>query len=408
VIHLKDSACAATQDPDNENIWKINTGFDNCGSEFGYASDVDKLTLSNTLSIGNSVVGGRVVSRRYDIAFICMFNNVAEATSSISASNTIYSELTFNINQEQPAELGFPFNLNFYESEAFTTIADLTTGAFQPGAALFGSVTPASALPSSLMFSVGKCTVEDTTITQSLDVLDTCPVDGLSFEFKNTQSDASAVNFAFEGFVFPTSADDTTIDVTCSINVCPVGSIECLNLCQPILAITLLGEEPYAPSADNLLTTIEESAAYHTFQVDIFCVHNHHPDDSTHLSILQVGTGESNWETIGSRVFSFWRDWLDNKIFIANPVLDGTHVTHACVDQTWNTYKFVVEQNQDDSSKSDVSIFVNDELQLSETRDASALIGDGVPLQVWVGKNWDMYRSATEHLIRNLIYTPAY
>jgi len=230
-IHLKDGSCAATQDTDNTEIWKINTGFDNCGSEFGYASDVDKLTLSNTLSIGSSVIGERVVSRKYDIDFTCMYNNVAEATSSISASNDVFTGVTFDINQPQPTDIAFPFDLNFYESEAFTTIADLSTGAFTPGAALFGKITPTSALPSSLEYSVGKCKVEDTTIPASLDILDTCPVEGVNFSFKDSQTSQSAVNFSFESFVFPTSADDTTIDVTCEVNVCTVGAADCLKQC---------------------------------------------------------------------------------------------------------------------------------------------------------------------------------
>jgi len=40
------------------------------------------------------------------------------------------------------------------------------------------------------------------------------------------------VQFSFEGFVFPTSADDTTIDVTCAVNICPANSLECLKLCD--------------------------------------------------------------------------------------------------------------------------------------------------------------------------------
>jgi len=71
-----------------------------------------------------------------------------------------------------------------------------------------------------LEFSVGKCTVEDKTIAQSLDILDTCPVEHTNFEFKDSQSDQSAVKFSFETFVFPDSAVDTAIDVTCTINIC--------------------------------------------------------------------------------------------------------------------------------------------------------------------------------------------
>jgi len=87
-------------------------------------------------------------------------------------------------------------------------------------------------LADSLEFSVGKCTVQDKNIAQSLDILDTCPIDGTNFAFIDTQSDTTAVEFTFDGFVFPTSADDTTIDVSCAVNVCPANSLECLKLCD--------------------------------------------------------------------------------------------------------------------------------------------------------------------------------
>ncbi|CBY13692.1 unnamed protein product [Oikopleura dioica] len=142
----------------------------------------------------------------------------------IRASNVLFEDITFDLNDAQPAELAFEFGLNFYESADFTSQADLTNGAFQPGTSLFGRIAPKSALAAALEFSVGKCTVEDTSISQSLDILDQCPVDGTAFQFRDLQSDQSAVQFSFEGFVFPTSADDTTIDVTCAVNIFEVKS----------------------------------------------------------------------------------------------------------------------------------------------------------------------------------------
>ncbi|CBY19522.1 unnamed protein product [Oikopleura dioica] len=215
-IHLKDTACFATEV--NADTWNIATGFSDCGSELGFSAD--KLTLQNTLTIGYSVVTGRVISRKYEIDFSCSYNNIAEASTTIQASNVLYGDITFNLNDAQPAELSFDFGLNFYESAEYTSQADLTSGAFQPGSSLYGRIAPTSALAASLEFSVGKCTVEDTSISQSLDILDQCPVDGTAFQFRDSQSDQSAVKFSYEGFVFPTSADDTTIDVTCQVNVC--------------------------------------------------------------------------------------------------------------------------------------------------------------------------------------------
>ncbi|CBY42691.1 unnamed protein product, partial [Oikopleura dioica] len=176
--------------------------------------------LSDTLTIGLSIVTGRVISRKYEIDFSCNYNSFADASTMIRASNVLFEDITFDLNDAQPAELAFEFGLNFYESADFTSQADLTNGAFQPGTSLFGRIAPKSALAAALEFSVGKCTVEDTSISQSLDILDQCPVDGTAFQFRDLQSDQSAVQFSFEGFVFPTSADDTTIDVTCAVNIC--------------------------------------------------------------------------------------------------------------------------------------------------------------------------------------------
>ena len=119
-----------------------------------------------------------------------------------------------------------------YESGAFVTAADLSNGAFQPGSSLFGRVAPTETLPGAFEFSVSKCTVVDPAISQSLDILDNCPAPGTNFVFANSQSDTTNVNFSFESFTFPASADDVVLEVNCEVNVCPENSAECLNICD--------------------------------------------------------------------------------------------------------------------------------------------------------------------------------
>jgi len=63
--------------------------------------------------------------------------------------------------------------------------------------------------------------------------LDSCPLEGLDFLFKNGQSDQSAVDFSFKSFVFPSSAENTVIELSCDINICPLNSAECLKSCSP-------------------------------------------------------------------------------------------------------------------------------------------------------------------------------
>jgi len=224
--------CVAIEDSGNADFWRISTGFQECGSTFDYNSDVEKLQLSNTLVIGKPTVSGRVTGRQYNIDFACNFNNVATASSSINAVNTPFNEVTFDIDSTQPTDLSFAFDLAFYESGAFVTAADLSNGAFQPGSSLFGRVAPTDTLPGAFEFSVSKCTVVDPAISQSLDILDTCPAPETNFVFADSQSDTTNVKFSFESFTFPASADDVVLDVNCEVNVCPENSAECLNICE--------------------------------------------------------------------------------------------------------------------------------------------------------------------------------
>ena len=217
--------CTAVEDSENTDFWKISTGFFECGSSFGFNADDEKLTLSNTVMIGRPTVSGRVVGRQYNIDFTCNFNNVATASSSINAVNTMFSEITFDLDSTQPTDLSFAFDLAFYESNAFVTAADLSNGAFQPGSSLFGRVAPAETLPGTFEFSVSKCTVEDQAISgavedRTLDILDVCPVQATNFGFEGAQSGTTSVKFTFDSFTFPASADDAVLDVTCEVNVC--------------------------------------------------------------------------------------------------------------------------------------------------------------------------------------------
>lgn len=230
LITMKDGACSAVHDQETE-TYKISSGFDECGSEFSFAEE--KLTLSNTLKIGKSIVGGRTVSRKYEIDFGCNYNNLAYAYGAIKANNLKYTDITFDIDDAQPTDLSFNFDLNFFESDLFVTDADLSNRVYQPGNPLFGKITPETALSESLTFSVTKCTVEDTAISDSADILDSCPVDAVDFKFKPSQSDRTSVQFSFTGFAFPGSDDRTTLHVNCEVNICPNDSTECLKLCSP-------------------------------------------------------------------------------------------------------------------------------------------------------------------------------
>ncbi|CBY07640.1 unnamed protein product [Oikopleura dioica] len=217
-IHLKDSTCSAVEYTKDQDSWMVVAGFSDCGMELSFSDE--KVTLENTLMLGKAIIDGRVVSRKYEIDFSCNYANVAKASSAVKASKYVYSCITFDVNDSQPFEMSFIFGLDFYKSVKFTDPIN-SADDFELGSSLFGQVASTTALPDSLKFSVSKCTVQDKNIDQSVDVLKTCPVEGINFEFLDSQSvDRTAVKFSFDSFAFPTSAADTVIDVSCEVNIC--------------------------------------------------------------------------------------------------------------------------------------------------------------------------------------------
>lgn len=182
-IHLKEETCGALEQ--DENNWMLTTGFSECGSEIGFSGD--KLTFANALLVGHKAVGGIRRHRKYDMGFVCNYDSVITVSKSFNI-NDVQMTSSFDINDIQQESLSFGFSLDFFESNDFSTQADLTAGAVQPGSTIFAGIEPVSSLPDEWEFSVTKCTVSDPAIGQSFDVLDTCPVEGTDFVFQSGQS----------------------------------------------------------------------------------------------------------------------------------------------------------------------------------------------------------------------------
>ena len=184
-IHLRDTSCTAVEA--NENSLKLTTGFSACGSTFGFSNE--KLSLQNTLFIGHSIIDGRRRGREYEIDFSCTYNHLKTVSTAVQASDTKFDGLTFDIDSEQSMPFEFPgFLLQFYRSSDFEAL--VTTGTFQPGSPLFGEVAAATSFPEELAFSVTKCKAEDKAVSQALDFLNRCPVEGINFQFYPAQSDS--------------------------------------------------------------------------------------------------------------------------------------------------------------------------------------------------------------------------
>ena len=218
LIHLKDSFCDAVDE--NESTWKLATGFADCGSQVGFFEN--KLTVENTLMIGTEKRTGNGVLRlvnKYEVNFACKYNDFATASE---RSNEVSESVTFDINDEAPddIDLSFGFTLQPYESIDFITKADLAEGSVLIGSPVYMRISPENPLPVSLEFSVHHCTVEDKSVAEKISILNSCPLEGLNFLFKNGQSAHSAVDFMFTSFIFPNSVEDTVIEISCDINIC--------------------------------------------------------------------------------------------------------------------------------------------------------------------------------------------
>ena len=185
-IHFKNTSCFASEE--NSTTWKLTTSFSDCGSNLDFSDE--KLMLQNTLSIGHSIVSGQNtsirISRKYDIAFSCRFNVDAQTSSSLKANDVKFDDVKFDINDGQPFDFLFGFDLDFFKSEDFLNVV---SESFQPGSPVFAKVSPIDALPEALRFSVNKCTAKDLAVSQSLIILETCPtVPEIGFQFYQGQS----------------------------------------------------------------------------------------------------------------------------------------------------------------------------------------------------------------------------
>ena len=122
---------------------------------------------------------------------------------------------------------------------------------------------------------------------------------------------------------------------------------------------TLIGGVAIAPAVDNLIAEIK-SSAYSSWEVSIFCASDSLPFDG-YKSILHVTSG-SDYDQIGSRVFSFWRTYDNNTIFIGDPI--GTTnlplYVHPCIANTYSTYKIAVVPLPGDSATSGVELSIDD------------------------------------------------
>ena len=103
---------------EDENSWILETGFSDCGSDFGFSGD--QITFSNSLLVGHKDNGGIRRNRKYEIDFACNYNSVSSVSKSFN-TNDVQITASFDINDIQQVSLSFGFALDFFESNDFAS-----------------------------------------------------------------------------------------------------------------------------------------------------------------------------------------------------------------------------------------------------------------------------------------------
>ncbi|CBY24885.1 unnamed protein product [Oikopleura dioica] len=226
-LTLIDTNCYAIEDPGNSTQWLIESAtVDGCGAVLNY-TDPDFI-FENTLYAAEGIENGIITQRPVSVDFSCTYEGETSVSSSIKIDNTVTVVTSFDINDVQQTPVPLGFDLNFYTGSDYSSVADLSAVSTAVGNPIYGQLTPMSTIPGT-EFVANLCSVTDG--SNNFNILDTCPVAIVDFSFGSSgQSDASAVQFQFNSFLFPNSTSGT-YSIACDLKVCQSGDAACLNEC---------------------------------------------------------------------------------------------------------------------------------------------------------------------------------
>jgi len=226
-LTLNDASCYAVDNPGDATEWLIlSNTIDGCGATLNYTDP--EFVFENTIFAEQGEENGIITQRPVSIDFSCTYEGETSVSSSIKIDNTASVVTSFDINDVQQTPVPLGFNIDFYTGSDFGTTADLSTISTAVGNPIYGQLSPVTSIPGT-EFVANKCTVTDG--SNDFDILDTCPNAIVDFTFGSSgQSDASAVQFSFNSFLFPNSTSGT-YSILCDLKVCQSGDSACLAEC---------------------------------------------------------------------------------------------------------------------------------------------------------------------------------
>jgi len=226
-LTLNDADCYAIDNPGNSTQWLIESySPDGCGAVLNYTDP--EFIFENTLHAVQGEENGIITQRPVSVDFSCTYEGETSVSSSIKIDNTVSVVTSFDINDVQQTPVPLGFNLDFYTDFYYASTADLSVISTAVGNPIYGQLTPMSTIPGT-DFVANKCSVSDG--SNNFDILDHCPSAIVDFSFGSSgQSDASAIQFQFNSFLFPNSTSGN-YSILCELKVCQSGDSACLNEC---------------------------------------------------------------------------------------------------------------------------------------------------------------------------------
>lgn len=225
-LTLNDANCFAV-DHNNSTQWLIESGtVDGCGATLNYTDP--EFIFQNTLNAEQGEENNIVTQRPVSVDFSCTYEGETSVSSTIKIDNTASVVTSFDINDVQQTPVPLGFNLEFYTGSDYASVADLSVDSTAVGNPIYGQLSPMATIPST-EFIANKCTVSDG--SNSFDILNNCPNSVVNFSFGTSgQSDASAVQFQFNSFLFPNSTSGS-YSIVCDLKVCQSSDTACLSGC---------------------------------------------------------------------------------------------------------------------------------------------------------------------------------
>merc|ERR1712046_65736 len=223
-LTLNDNTCQASMmnGSDGSVHYSADHGLDECGTTI---SDVNgNIVFTNNLNVASRVnERGITMVTDVNMSYTCTFPRVVDVTD--------YATITNRAAQAGTAATGvFSFDLEYFTDASFSMVSTDDDDKIV-GETVFFQIVPSEAPVNGLAFTTTTCTITDEALGQSFDVIsDQCPnvtpLNGVQITGQ-VSANFQPYQFSYRAFQFNQASDLSTMDITCSIEVCPNGEGLC-------------------------------------------------------------------------------------------------------------------------------------------------------------------------------------